>query len=88
MHVQRMVRSNYGTSTSHFSKGLEPIQKICSVGKGASMVEARVENKSFFALMDSGAAVSLVNSDFASENRFIWRKRYQISHIGRLDQTL
>ena len=70
-----MVRSNYGTSTSHFSKGLEPIQKICSVGKGASMVEARVENKSFFALMDSGAAVSLVNSDFASENRLIWKEK-------------
>jgi len=45
---------------------------INSVGKGASFIRAQVKNKSFSALIDSGAAVSMISRHFADETGTPW----------------
>ena len=42
------------------------------VGKGASLINAKVNNKEFEALVDSGAAISLVSREFADSVGIVW----------------
>ncbi len=71
---RRLIRTRWGLSSIYLKcTEYKVIQDtINSVGKGASFIRAQVKNKSFSALIDSGAAVSMISRQFADETGSPW----------------
>ncbi len=71
---RKLIRTGWGLNSIYLKcTEYKVIQDtINSVGKGASFIKAQVKNKSFSALVDSGAAVSMISRHFADETGSPW----------------